>query len=83
MKRSRTRSAKKTMRVIRQTMSKRKARKREARPRATIDHAGRRAMTGKAGERKTAAVGVTEHGNSAVLVTIATGGEFLDRRALT
>jgi hypothetical protein len=27
-----------------------------------------------------AAVGVAEHGNSAVLVTIATGGELLDRR---
>jgi hypothetical protein len=27
-----------------------------------------------------AAVGVAEHGNSAVLVTIARGGEFLDRR---
>ena len=39
-------------------------------------------MTGKAGRQKTAAVGVTEHGNSAVLVTIATGGEFLDRRRI-
>jgi hypothetical protein len=30
--------------------------------------------------RPAAAVGVAEHGNSAVLVTIATGGELLDRR---
>ena len=29
-----------------------------------------------------AAVGVAEHGNSAVLVTIAPGGEFLDRRRI-
>lgn len=27
-----------------------------------------------------AAVGVAEHGNSAVLVTVASGGELLDRR---
>ena len=27
-----------------------------------------------------ATVGVVEHGNSAVLVTISSGGEFLDRR---
>jgi hypothetical protein len=30
----------------------------------------------------TAAVGVTEHGNSAVLVTVASGGELLDRRRI-
>jgi hypothetical protein len=30
--------------------------------------------------RQQAAVGVAEHGNSAVLVTIASGGELLDRR---
>jgi hypothetical protein len=30
----------------------------------------------------TAAVGVTEHGNSAVLVTVAPGGELLDRRSI-
>src|SRR5579863_4438010 len=29
-----------------------------------------------------AAVGVAEHGNSAVLVTLAPGGEFLDRRRI-
>jgi hypothetical protein len=29
-----------------------------------------------------ATVGVTEHGNSAVLVTVALGGEFLDRRRI-
>jgi hypothetical protein len=31
---------------------------------------------------RTAAVGVTEHGNSAVMVTIASDGEFLDRRRI-
>ena len=31
---------------------------------------------------QTAAVGVVEHGNSAVLVTVATGGELLDRRRI-
>ena len=31
---------------------------------------------------RTAAVGVTEHGNSAVLVTVASGGELLDRRRI-
>jgi hypothetical protein len=31
-------------------------------------------------KRRSAAVGVAENGNSAVLVTIATGGELLDRR---
>ena len=31
---------------------------------------------------RTAAVGVTEHGNSAVLVTVARGGELLDRRRI-
>src|SRR5215470_6915356 len=34
---------------------------------------------GKRGE-PAAAVGVAEHGNSAVLVTLTAGGEFLDRR---
>lgn len=29
-----------------------------------------------------AIVGVAEHGNSAVLVTVAVGGEFLDRRSI-
>jgi hypothetical protein len=29
-----------------------------------------------------AAVGVAEHGNSAVLVTVAPDGEFLDRRRI-
>jgi len=32
--------------------------------------------------RRAATVGVTEHGNSAVLVTIAPDGEFLDRRRI-
>jgi hypothetical protein len=32
--------------------------------------------------QQAAAVGVTEHGNSAVLVTVAPGGEFLDRRRI-
>ena len=32
--------------------------------------------------QKAATVGVAEHGNSAVLVTIATGGELLDRRSI-
>jgi hypothetical protein len=36
----------------------------------------------KAGAQRTAAVGVAEHGNSAVLVTLATGGELLDRRRI-
>ena len=37
-----------------------------------------------AGERtqRTVSVGVTEHGNSAVLVTVASNGEFLDRRRI-
>ena len=30
--------------------------------------------------QRTAAVGVAEHGNSAVLVSVTPGGEFLDRR---
>jgi hypothetical protein len=30
----------------------------------------------------TATVGVAEHGNSAVLITMAAGGEFLDRRRI-
>ena len=34
----------------------------------------------KARVQHTGAVGVAEHGNSAVLVTLARGGEFLDRR---
>jgi hypothetical protein len=33
-------------------------------------------------DRQAAAVGVAEHGNSAVLVTIASGGELLDRRRI-
>ena len=32
--------------------------------------------------QRTAAVGVTEHGNSAVLVTVASDGELLDRRRI-
>jgi len=32
--------------------------------------------------QRTATVGVTEHGNSAVLVTVASDGEFLDRRRI-
>jgi hypothetical protein len=32
--------------------------------------------------KQKAAVGVAEHGNSAVLVTVAPGGEFLDRRRI-
>jgi hypothetical protein len=35
---------------------------------------------GRRGQRRAATVGVAEHGNSAVLVTIAPGGELLDRR---
>jgi hypothetical protein len=36
----------------------------------------------KAQVRHAASVGVAEHGNSAVLVTVAPGGEFLDRRRI-
>jgi hypothetical protein len=36
----------------------------------------------KARAQRAAAVGVAEHGNSAVLVTIAPGGELLDRRRI-
>lgn len=36
----------------------------------------------KARVKHAAAVGVAEHGNSAVLVTVAPGGEFLDRRRI-
>jgi hypothetical protein len=36
----------------------------------------------RARTRQPAAVGVAEHGNSAVLVTVAPGGEFLDRRCI-
>lgn len=32
--------------------------------------------------QRTASVGVTEHGNSAVLVTVATDGELIDRRRI-
>ncbi len=32
--------------------------------------------------QRTATVGVTEHGNSAVLVTIASDGELLERRRI-
>lgn len=35
---------------------------------------------GKASLGSAATVGVAEHGNSAILVTVATGGELLDRR---
>lgn len=31
---------------------------------------------------RTATVGVAEHGNSALLITVASGGEFLDRRRI-
>jgi len=31
---------------------------------------------------QTAIVGITEHGNSAVLVTVASGGELIDRRSI-
>ena len=37
---------------------------------------------GRERTQQAAAVGVTEHGNSAVLVTVAPGGEFLDRRRI-
>jgi hypothetical protein len=36
----------------------------------------------KATTRPVATVGVAEHGNSAVLVTVSTGGELLDRRQI-
>jgi len=36
----------------------------------------------KARLNHTAAVGVAEHGNSAVLITVASGGELLDRRRI-
>ena len=36
----------------------------------------------RTGTRQAAAVGVAEHGNSAVLVTVAPGGELLDRRSI-
>jgi hypothetical protein len=36
----------------------------------------------KARTQRVAAVGVAEHGTSAVLVTVARGGEFLDRRRI-
>jgi hypothetical protein len=36
----------------------------------------------KARARQAAAVGVAEHGNSAVLVTVAPGGQILDRRRI-
>src|SRR5215831_1257496 len=36
----------------------------------------------KAPVQDAAAVGVAEHGNSAVLVTVAPGGELLDRRRI-
>ncbi len=37
---------------------------------------------GKGGAQPTATVGVVEHGNAAVLVTVAPGGELLDRRSV-
>ena len=43
---------------------------------------GRRRGRGGGRTRQTAVVGVTEHGNSAVLVAIAPGGELLDRRRI-
>jgi hypothetical protein len=36
----------------------------------------------KVGLQRKAVIGVAEHGNSAVLVTLAPGGEFLDRRRI-
>lgn len=36
----------------------------------------------RAKPRQTATIGVAEHGNSAVLITLARGGEFLDRRRI-
>jgi len=36
----------------------------------------------RVGSQQAAAVGVAEHGNSAVLVTVAAGGELLDRRRI-
>ncbi len=36
----------------------------------------------KAGKERVATVGVAEHGNSALLVTVAPGGECLDRRRI-
>jgi hypothetical protein len=39
-------------------------------------------MTTPAGRRRAAIVGAVEHGNSAVLVTVADDGEFLDRRRI-
>jgi hypothetical protein len=36
----------------------------------------------KAGVRHSAAVGVAEHGNSAILITVASSGELLDRRRI-
>ena len=57
-------------------------------PAIGLTHCGnltdRKREEGVAKERvqKTAAVGVTEHGNSAVLVTVASDGELLDRRRI-
>jgi hypothetical protein len=42
----------------------------------------RRSIMSKARMKHQAAVGVAEFGNSAVLVTIAEGGEALDRRRI-
>jgi hypothetical protein len=39
-------------------------------------------VEGRATLERAATVGVTEHGNSAVLVTVAPGGELLDRRRI-
>jgi hypothetical protein len=39
-------------------------------------------MMAKGRTRRWASVGVAEHGNSAVLVTVASGGELLDRRRI-
>src|ERR1700730_15412662 len=43
---------------------------------------GRRKDVARARTQRAAAVGVAEHGNSAVLVTVAPGGELLDRRRI-
>src|SRR5204862_7372469 len=43
---------------------------------------GRRKDVAKARTQRAATVGVAEHGNSAVLVTVAPGGELLDRRRI-
>src|SRR6185503_17344190 len=44
--------------------------------------AGREEGVARGRTRRAATVGVTEHGNSAVHVTVAPGGELLDRRRI-